>query len=106
MVVSSSVVLVTGAVAGWIHSRRVDACSLLKSSEVSSAVRYTVMWKEDPEIPDQTLGTIESICHGMELHPKSVSAGSRNVELSVQQRDFSNKSSRWSASAAKKQFAH
>jgi hypothetical protein len=103
--VSVLVVQVASAVVGKVHSRRVDACSLLKAGEVSSAVRYTVMWKEMPAIPDHRLGTIASICDGTEAHANR-SSGARNVELFVQQRDFSNKSSTWSARAAKKQFAH
>jgi hypothetical protein len=105
VVVSVSVVQVTSAVAGKVHSRRVAACSLLKASEVSTAVRYTVMWKEMPDIPDPGHGTIASICDGTEAHANR-SSGARNVELFVQQRDFSNKSSTWSAGGAKKQFAH
>jgi hypothetical protein len=102
---SVAVVQATGAVAGKVHSRRVAACSLLKASEVSAAVRYTVMWKEMPDIPDPGHGAIASICEGTESHADR-SNGPRTVELVVQQRDFSNKSSTWSARGAKKQFAH
>jgi hypothetical protein len=103
--VSVSAVGVTSAVAGKVHSRRVAPCSLLKASEVSAAVRYSVMWRSKPDFPDEELGTIGSICDGTESN-SNPSSGPRTVELFVQQRDFSEKPATWSASAAKKQFAH
>jgi hypothetical protein len=105
-VLSVSAIVTATAVAARLHSRRVIACSLLKTSEVSAAAHYQVKTTTLPDGPAFVAGGVISTCEFVESHPANIDNGPRSVQLVVEQRDFSKKSSAWTASSATKQFAH
>ena len=106
-VVLVSVIAVASAVAGRIHRHHLDVCKFVTAAEVSGVVRYTVISEtRAPDVFDSELGADDSTCTYKEAHPKNASVGAKTVQLFLQQPDFSHKSSKWSAKAAKKQFAH